>query len=98
MFQDLAGVLADAAAEAEALNYLASLPLARDAFLSAALYLPELAPAAVYAPVWRGKAAVARVLAQRRRDRRHDHPRLRPLADELQQVRRQLARLLLAPA
>jgi CHAT domain-containing protein len=98
MCQGLAEVLADTAAETEALNYLANFPLTRDGFLSASRCADALPPDQVYAPVWRGKAAVARVLAARRQHLHSDDPAVRSLADQLLATRRHLARLLLAPA
>jgi CHAT domain-containing protein/Tfp pilus assembly protein PilF len=100
MDQGLATVFADLASEAEALNYLANLPQTRDGFLSLPPdRLPDATAADLYAPLWRGKAVLAR-LADRRRQalRAARDPRARACWDDLQAARRQLARLLLAPA
>jgi CHAT domain-containing protein len=100
MDQGLASVFADAASEAEALNYLANLPQTRDGFLSLPPdRLPDATDDDLYAPLWRGKAVLAR-LAERRRQalRAAGDPRARACWDDLQAARRQLARLLLAPA
>jgi CHAT domain-containing protein/Tfp pilus assembly protein PilF len=100
MDQGLASLYADAASEAEALNYLASLPQTRDGFLSLPPErLSDAAPDDLYAPLWRGKAVLARLAEHRHqallaaRD-----PRARALWQQLQAARQQLARLLLAPA
>jgi CHAT domain-containing protein/Flp pilus assembly protein TadD len=53
------------AAEAEAMNHLATLPLTRDPYLSATRHLPER-HADSYAVLWDGKAAIARLLERRR--------------------------------
>jgi tetratricopeptide (TPR) repeat protein len=85
------------ASEAEALNHLASLPFARDGYLSVARRVPQTEDAS-YAHVWRGKGAVARVM-----ERRHqalaltDDPTCRDLARDLIETRQTLARLLLTP-
>src|SRR5438128_2631062 len=54
--QNLAELLLAATAEAEALDYLAQLPLSRDLLISVSLQVPDREEAA-YARVWRGKAA-----------------------------------------
>jgi CHAT domain-containing protein len=99
MYQGLAALYADATSEVQALNYLAQLPVTRDALLSLPHQLHEIPPEAVYASVWHSKAALTRLL-----ERRHQallgaaDPATRALAHELLLTRRQLARLLLAPA
>jgi CHAT domain-containing protein/Flp pilus assembly protein TadD len=98
MYQGLAEAYAALAAEAQALNYLASLPAIRDAFLS--ISAEAQTPAAdAYELLWEGKAALTRVLEQRQRFFRatNDFPS-RAKVDQLLDVRQQLARLLLAPA
>jgi tetratricopeptide (TPR) repeat protein/CHAT domain-containing protein len=100
MDQGLASLFADAASEAEALNYLAHLPQTRDGFLSLRPdRLPDATADDLYAPLWRGKAVLFR-LAERRRQAllAARDPRARAHWDELQAARRQLARLLLTPA
>jgi CHAT domain-containing protein/tetratricopeptide (TPR) repeat protein len=98
MDQDLADGFAACASEAEALNFAAALPLARDLLLSTP-DRPDLSADEVYTPVWRGKAAVARVL-RRRQEALADGagPAARQLWQELLQTRRDLASLLLGPA
>jgi CHAT domain-containing protein/tetratricopeptide (TPR) repeat protein len=100
MQQDLANILLAATSEAEALNYLAALPRARDALISACLHLPDSEEAA-YARVWRGKAAVARALQRRQAALFHlaaADPATRQALEAWRDVRGQLARLLLATA
>jgi CHAT domain-containing protein/Tfp pilus assembly protein PilF len=99
MYQKLADVFAETHAEAEALNYLASLPGTQHIFLSATLRLSKTDPAAHYAILWEGKAALARVLERRQRflGGMRD-PALRKKMEKLLEVRRQLAALVLTPA
>jgi CHAT domain-containing protein/tetratricopeptide (TPR) repeat protein len=98
MQQRLADLFVGAAAEAEALNYLAALPRTRDAYLSVTRLLPDR-HAASYAALWDGKAAVARLLARRRQALLLTaDPAARELGRRLLETRRELARLLLAPA
>jgi CHAT domain-containing protein len=98
MYQQVVELMANTAAETEALNFLARLPLTRDGFLTASAHIDTIPAEQVYAPLWRGKAAIARVLASRRQQLHSDDPKVRALADDLLSTRRQLARLLLAPA
>jgi CHAT domain-containing protein/Tfp pilus assembly protein PilF len=95
----LVGAFADAAAEAEALNYLVSLPGTRGILLSCSASAGDASAEEAYAALWQHKAAVTAVV-QRRQLLLHarDDEATRPLADELAEVRRRLARLLLAPA
>ena len=100
MQQDLAEVLLAATSEAEAMNYLAQLPLARDLLISVCLHVPE-SDEANYARVWRGKAAVARMLQRRQAELFHRaaaDPAARRDIETWRDVRGQLARLLLATA
>jgi CHAT domain-containing protein/tetratricopeptide (TPR) repeat protein len=100
MQQDLAELFLAATSEAEALNYLASLPSARDGLISVSLHLPD-GEEATYARVWRGKAAVARVLQRRQAALLHRagaNPATRRVIDAWRDTRGQLARLLLATA
>jgi CHAT domain-containing protein len=99
MDQQLTRAFTETASEAEALNFLAKLPLARDAFLSVAAEVKGASAAEQYALLWQGKASITGVLARRQQFLRGitDEP-TRALAEELRDVRRQLARLLLAPA
>jgi CHAT domain-containing protein/Tfp pilus assembly protein PilF len=87
---------AGVAAEAEALNFVASLPLARDAYLSVTAHLPP--DPAVYEGVWDSKAALTRVLEARHRDSLASaDPQTRDLARRLREARRDLARAAQAP-
>jgi CHAT domain-containing protein/Tfp pilus assembly protein PilF len=97
MYQGLAEVLMPALSEAEALNHLASLPLARDALLSVSLHLPD-SDAASYAEVWRSKGALFRILRSRQQALQHlTDPESREIWKQLAQSRRALARLILSP-
>jgi len=100
MQQDLADILLAATSEAEAMNYLGTLPPDRDGLISVCLHVPE-SDEANYARVWRGKAAVARVLQRRQVELFHQaaaDPRARRDIETLRDVRGQLARLLLPTA
>src|SRR5262249_28200053 len=99
MYQGLAEVFADASSEAEALNLLASLPETQSIFFSVTARLPQASQGEPYRVLWRGKAAVASTLQRRQQLLRGlTDPGARQRAEELLAVRRQLARLLLAPA
>jgi CHAT domain-containing protein/tetratricopeptide (TPR) repeat protein len=88
---------AGVAAEAEALNFIASLPRVRDCYLACTAKLTE--DPAVYEAVWDTKAALTRVLEARHRDSMAGaDPAARDLARRLREARRDLARLALAPA
>jgi hypothetical protein len=84
------------APEARALAWLASLPHTRDAYLSAALQIPDSGPAS-YLPFWHDRGAVFRLLL-----RRHESARIARLKSkeahekwlQLADVRRRVARLL----
>jgi tetratricopeptide (TPR) repeat protein len=98
MDEELADAFLANASEAEALNRLASLPFTRDAYLSLARRVPQTEEAS-YAHVWRGKAAVARVLERRQQTLALTaDPACADLARDLTKCRQTLARLLLAPA
>jgi CHAT domain-containing protein/Tfp pilus assembly protein PilF len=98
MQQRLADLVVAGAAEAEAFNYLTTLQPTRDGYLSVTRLLPAQ-HAASYAALWDGKAAVARLLARRRQALfLTADPAARDLSRQLLEARRQLARLLLAPA
>jgi tetratricopeptide (TPR) repeat protein len=99
MYQRLTRAFTERASEAQALNFLASLPVTRDAFLSVAAEVKDASTAAQYALVWDGKANVTGVLARRQQVLRGTtDDKTRALSEEVLDVRRQLARLLLAPA
>jgi CHAT domain-containing protein len=98
MDQDLTDAYVTAASEAEALNFAATVPLARDVLLSIPDQ-PQLSAEELYVPVWRGKAVIARIV-QRRHQALADEvgaPAQR-LWQELLDTRRNLSRLLLTPA
>lgn len=100
MQQGLADVLVAATSEAEALNYLAQLPLDRDAVISVCLHVPD-SDEASYARVWDGKAAVARMLRRRRAELSRQaaaDPAIRRVVNTWRDVRSQLARMLMATA
>jgi CHAT domain-containing protein len=91
-----AAALAESAPEATALNYLASLPATRDAYLSTTRRLPKRD---AYLAVWQSKAALSRVY-----EARHlavlaglGSPKVKSLWEQLVALRRQRERLLLAP-
>jgi CHAT domain-containing protein len=87
--------VAEAFAEAQALNFAASQLPARDLYLSASR---DQGGAAVCDRLWQGKAVVTRVLEQRQLAlRTAADPDLSPRWRELLQTRRRLAGLLLRP-
>jgi CHAT domain-containing protein len=99
MSQQLAESYAALAAEAQALNYLASLPATRDAFLSVTAQQAGAPDSDTYRLLWQGKAALLRVLEQRQRLlRATPDTATRAKVEQLLDLRQQLARLLLAPA
>jgi CHAT domain-containing protein/tetratricopeptide (TPR) repeat protein len=98
MYQDSAELLQGGLSEAESYDYLASLPEAICDLLSVSCRQPGQAEA-TYARVWRKKATVARALQQRQAAltlRAGADPDTRPTLDSWRDVRRQIARLLLA--
>jgi CHAT domain-containing protein/tetratricopeptide (TPR) repeat protein len=98
MDQALADNFAAGASEVEALNFAATLPVARDLLLS----VPDgegLSAEDLYDPVWRGKAAISRILRRRQKALAEEAGSTgRQLWQELLDTRRELSRLLLAPA
>ncbi len=96
MYSDSATALAASSSEATALNYAASKPLTRDAYLSTTIHLPKVD---VYPAVWQTKAALARIA-----ERRHlavlaaSSKEARGLWDAVLSLKRERERLLLAPA
>jgi CHAT domain-containing protein len=95
MYQSSAAALAATAAEATALNYLSSLPLSRDGYLTVTRHLPKTD---AYLAVWQSKAALSRIY-----EARHlavlaaDSPQARSLWQSLLSLRRERETLLLAP-
>ncbi len=97
MYQRLALRYADAAAEAEALNYVATLPLSRDGLLSVTRRLPP--DPAAYDRLWDARAALTRLLERRHRDLLASRDEeARDLGRQLVEARQRLAFLLLHPA
>jgi CHAT domain-containing protein len=98
MYQRLTRAFTESASEAEALNFLASQPLTRDLFLSVAAEVKDASAAEQCAVLWQGKASIAGILARRQQLLRGiTDDQTRALAEELLDVRRQIARILLAP-
>ena len=101
MYGRLTAAVTDAAAEAEVLNFSASLPPARNAYLAAAAHADSIDPADQYALLWSGKSMLARVQQHRRRLLRLAAEADTDVRAKLQQLiaaRQDLARLMLAPA
>jgi CHAT domain-containing protein len=89
---------ADQAAEAQALSFLGEEPYGGYGLLSASSQTGTLA-GDIYACLWPTRAAVARLLQERRQAlAQKADPETRRLAEHLRATRRQLATLLLAPA
>jgi CHAT domain-containing protein/Tfp pilus assembly protein PilF len=89
--------LAEAAAEAQALNFAAHLPAMLDDFLSIQRRLPE--DAAAYGLVWKSRSPLTRIQQRRHLDLySSQNPAAKNLALELQNARQRLAHLLLSPA
>jgi CHAT domain-containing protein/tetratricopeptide (TPR) repeat protein len=98
MRQDLITAFADLAAESHTLIHFADLSAFRDFYLDLTARLRDADPERVYAVLWRGKGALARSLGRRQRLMRSltDEDARRHL-QELLEVRRRLAALVLAP-
>jgi CHAT domain-containing protein len=97
MYRGLAEAFLSAAAEAEAMNFLAKQPLSRDGFLSVTRRLP--AEPDHYNPVWAGRAPLLRLLERRRLDLAAARdPAAAGLATRLADARLKLSRALLAAA
>jgi CHAT domain-containing protein/Tfp pilus assembly protein PilF len=107
MRHQLATIFVPAAAEAEVLNYLESLPWTRDGLLSVTGHLPQT-DALSYRWVWRTKAAIMQALQSRHQalTRAAQGPRgkpdpgrekIRDLGQQLRAKRAELSRLLLRP-
>jgi CHAT domain-containing protein/Tfp pilus assembly protein PilF len=95
IYQTLGGILAETAAEAAALNFLASMPGARDAYLAVTAGHPSTSSAGTYPPLWGGKGLVLRVLEGRQRLLRGiTDKKTRQKTVELLGVRQQMTRLL----
>lgn len=98
-FEAQSNILIASAAEAEALNHLASLPAACDGFLSLPHERLGTSAALQYRWVWRGKAQLARLFQRRHRETMAAaDPEVRKSHVRLQETRRRLAALLVAPA
>jgi CHAT domain-containing protein len=96
MVEGLNDVFLASASEAEGLNYLAKIPLTRDSYLSTARHLSDTAESS-YSHVWRGKAALGKLLERRQQALILADPKVRELGDKLATTRHALASLLLAP-
>ena len=89
--------LAECTAEAEALNFAATLPTILDVFLSVQGSLHE--NAAAYDIIWKSRAPLTRIMQRRHVDANSSQdPIAKKLALELQIARQRLAHLLLSPA
>jgi CHAT domain-containing protein/tetratricopeptide (TPR) repeat protein len=100
MCQDGTELFQGAVSEAETYDYFATLPGTINALLSVSGRLPDQAEA-TYARVWRGKAAVARAIQHRQAAlvlQAGSDAKSRQKLESWREVRRQLARLLLATA
>jgi CHAT domain-containing protein/tetratricopeptide (TPR) repeat protein len=100
LYQDGADLFQGVVSEAESYDYLAVLPGTINALLSVSCRLPDQAEA-TYARVWRGKAAVARAIQHRQAALAllaESNARARQKLESWRDVRRQLARLMLATA
>ncbi len=96
MDETLLGHFSDLKPEAEALNYLASLPLTRDGFLTTTRHLPPRPDH--YDPVWTAKAFLTRIAERRHRDLlATQDPDAGKLGGELQTARQRLSRLAVVP-
>jgi CHAT domain-containing protein/Tfp pilus assembly protein PilF len=99
MYQQLTCAFTESASEVEALNFLASLPDTTGNYLSVATEVKDAPAAEQYGLLWQGKASITGILARRQQLLRGvPDVQARARAEELLDVRRQLARLLLAPA
>ncbi len=95
MSHDLAGRRAASAPEAQALNYLVTLPLSRDAYLSVTRHLSGVD---AYPAVWQSRALISRVCERRHLAVLASAGKARALWDNLLGLRRRREALLLAPA
>jgi CHAT domain-containing protein len=96
MYQRLLLNYADLAAEAESRNYLATQPLASDAFLSVSRHLPD--SPSDYETLWQSRAALTRLEERRHRDFMASRDRqTAALADQLRLTRLSLAGMLMKP-
>src|SRR5262249_47397771 len=97
MYEDLAEQFSLVASEVEALNFARRLPGTIHGLLSISVELSR-PDSEVYAHVWRGKAALTRLLHRRQQELAGiQDPEIRRLAQEILSVRQQLAHLLLLP-
>lgn len=91
----LVELFAEGAAETQALNFSASLPTVRDAWLSIAVQ-SDLSAAETYTAIWSSKHAVTRVLERRQRTvPAESNPDRSQLLHDLLRTRRRLAAALL---
>jgi CHAT domain-containing protein/tetratricopeptide (TPR) repeat protein len=96
MYRALSDAFLSTAAEAVAMNFLASLPLTLDDYLSVTRHLDPRPDH--YEPLWHGRAPLFRLLQRRRLDlaAAHNHE-TEALATRLTHARLQLSRALLSP-
>jgi CHAT domain-containing protein len=100
MYDRLAASFAESGAEAEALNFAATLPEYRHNLLYMHVFKAEGDPSECYAALWRGKAALASIMGHRTRLVRAvaaADQKTRGKLQEYMAVRQDLARLALAP-
>jgi CHAT domain-containing protein len=100
MHQAFARTLSAAASEAEAMSYLARLPLSRDGLISVSLRMPA-SDDEMYRRIWNGKSAVTEVLHDRQAamlGRVGNNPALQKTVKDWRDTRSRLARLVLATA
>jgi tetratricopeptide (TPR) repeat protein/CHAT domain-containing protein len=96
----LARTLLAATSEAEAMNYLAELPLARDALISVSLRVPG-SDGETYRRIWNGKSALTQILHDRHAAmlvRAGKNPVLGQIVTDWRDARSRLARLILSTA
>jgi CHAT domain-containing protein len=99
MNQNQTTTLSFSVSEVQALNFVATLPRNRDAYLSITRRLPDAPAASAYALVWQSKAALTRVYQQRQLALLADaNQEARSRWQTLLGLRRQRELLLLAPA
>ena len=100
MQQALARTLLAATSEAEAMSYLAQLPLTRDGLISVSLRVPA-SDEETYRRIWNGKSALTQILHDRQAaalGRAGTDPALQKTVAAWREARSRLARLILATA
>jgi CHAT domain-containing protein/tetratricopeptide (TPR) repeat protein len=100
MFQSLARTLVSATSEAEAMSYLAHLPVARDGLISVSLRVPG-SDDETYRRIWDGKSVLMQILHDRQAaalGRAGKDPAVQKTVTAWREARSRLARLILATA